>query len=49
MQWIIEQLDDGVAWPISGLIDAVAGRLDEGMVRLLVEMLVRQDLVAISV
>ena len=49
MQWIIEQLDDGAAWPISGLIDAVAGRLDEGMVRLLVEMLVRQDLVAITV
>jgi hypothetical protein len=49
MQWIVEQLDDGAPLPISRLIEAVAGRLDEGMVRLLVEMLLRQDLVAITV
>jgi hypothetical protein len=49
MQWIIEQLDDGAPLPISRLIDGVAGRLDEEMVRVLVAMLVKQDLVAIIV
>ena len=49
MQAILEQLCDGTPQPIGRVIDAVAGRLDEEMVRLLVGMLVRQDLVAISV
>jgi ribosomal protein L16 Arg81 hydroxylase len=49
MQWIIEQLDDGASLPMSRLIEAVAGQLDEGMVRMLVGMLLRQDLVAIRV
>jgi ribosomal protein L16 Arg81 hydroxylase len=49
MQWILEQLDDGTPVPIDRLIEAVAGRLDEGMVRLLLEMLVTHDLVAITV
>ena len=49
MQWILEQLDGGAPLPMSRLIEAVAGRLDEGMVRLLVAMLVKQDLVAITV
>jgi hypothetical protein len=35
--------------PISRLIEAVDGRLDEGMVRFLVDMLVKRDLVAITV
>jgi len=47
MQSIIEQLDGGAPLQISRLIEAVAGRLDEGMVRLLVGMLVKQGLVAI--
>jgi ribosomal protein L16 Arg81 hydroxylase len=47
--WIIEQLNDRAPLPMGRLIDAVAGRLDEGTVRLLLEMLVKQDLVAITV
>jgi ribosomal protein L16 Arg81 hydroxylase len=49
MQWIIEQLEEGAPLPISRLIEAVDGQLDEGTVRFLVEMLVKQDLVAITV
>jgi len=48
MQWIIEQLDDGAPRPISQVIDAVAGRLDEGMVRTLLAMLLKQDLLSIT-
>jgi ribosomal protein L16 Arg81 hydroxylase len=47
MQWIIEQLDEKTSRPISHLIDAVAGRLDEGMIRTLVGMLLKHDLIAI--
>ena len=47
MQWIIEQLDENTPRPISDLIVAVAGRLDEGMVRTLVGMLLKHDLIAI--
>jgi ribosomal protein L16 Arg81 hydroxylase len=47
MQWIIEQLDEKTPRPISHLIDAVAGRLDLGMVRTLVGMLLKHDLIAI--
>jgi hypothetical protein len=47
MQWIIEQLDEKTPRPISHLIDAVADRLDEGMVRTLVGMLLKHDLIAI--
>jgi len=47
MQWIIEQLDENTARPISHVIDAVAGRLDAGMVRTLVGMLLKHDLIAI--
>jgi ribosomal protein L16 Arg81 hydroxylase len=46
-QSILEQLADGTPQPIGRVIEAVAGRLDEAMVRLLVGMLVRQDLVNI--
>ena len=49
MQWIIEQLDEGAPLPIGRLIEAVAGRLDEGMVRMLIGMLLKQGLVAIHV
>jgi len=49
MQWIVEQLDDRVPRPMSGIIDALAGRLDEESVRMLVGMLVKEDLVAITV
>jgi hypothetical protein len=47
MQWIIEQLDEKTPRPIGDLIVAVAGRLDEGMVRTLVGMLLKHDLIAI--
>ena len=47
MQWIIEQLDEKTPRPISDLVVAVAGRLDEGMVRTLVGMLLKHDLIAI--
>jgi ribosomal protein L16 Arg81 hydroxylase len=47
-QWLLEQLCDGAPQPFGRLIDAFAGRLDEPMVRMLVGMLLRQDLVAIS-
>jgi ribosomal protein L16 Arg81 hydroxylase len=49
MRSIVEQLEDGAPLPIERLIEAVAGRLDEGMVRMLVGMLLKQDLVVISV
>jgi ribosomal protein L16 Arg81 hydroxylase len=49
IRWIIEELDEGAPVAIGRLIEAVAGRLDEGMVRLLLEMLVTHDLVAITV
>jgi hypothetical protein len=49
MQWIIEHLGDGGPLPFGGLIEAVGGRLDEGMVRMLVGMLVKEGLVTISV
>lgn len=47
MQWIIEQLDEKTPRPISRVMDAVAGRLDEEMVRTLVGMLLKHDLIAI--
>ncbi len=48
MQTILEQLCDGTPQPIGRVIDASAGRLDEPMVRMLVGMLLRQDLVTIT-
>jgi hypothetical protein len=48
MQWIIERLDDGAPVGMSELIEAVADRLDEGMVRMLVGMLLKEDLVTID-
>jgi len=47
MQWIVQQLKDGSPRPIGRLIEAVAGRLDEEMVRLLVSMLLKHGLVEI--
>ena len=47
MQWIIEQLDENTPRPIGHVMDAVAGRLDEEMVRTLVGMLLKHDLIAI--
>jgi ribosomal protein L16 Arg81 hydroxylase len=49
MLGIIEQLNDSAPLPVGRLIDGVAAQLDEGMVRLLLEMLVNEDLVAITV
>jgi hypothetical protein len=48
MQWILERLDADAPLPASRLIDDLAGRLDEEMVRLLLAMLVKENLVAIS-
>jgi ribosomal protein L16 Arg81 hydroxylase len=48
MQCVIEMLNDGSAVPISRLIEGVAGRLDEEMVCMLIGMLVRENLVAIT-
>jgi ribosomal protein L16 Arg81 hydroxylase len=48
MQWVIEQLGDGAQVPMGRLLDALEARLDEGTVRLLVAMLVKSDLAAIS-
>ncbi len=47
MQWIVEQLADGSARPFSDIVDGLAGRLDEEMIRLLVGMLVKQNLIEI--
>jgi ribosomal protein L16 Arg81 hydroxylase len=49
MKWVVEQLDDRAPRPLSGIIDGVAGRLDEEMVRVLVGLLVKESLVAITV
>jgi ribosomal protein L16 Arg81 hydroxylase len=47
MQWIIEPLDERTPLPFGRLIEAVEGRLDEEMVRMLVGMLVTQGLATI--
>ena len=47
MQWIIEQLDNNAPLPIGRLVEAVAGRIDEGMVRMLIGMLLTEGLVTI--
>jgi hypothetical protein len=49
MRAIIEQLQDSTPQPIGRLVEAVAGRLDEEMVRTLVGMLLKEGLVAIRV
>ena len=48
MQGIVEMLEGGSAVPVDRLIEGMAGRLDEEMVRMLVGMLVRENLVAIT-
>jgi ribosomal protein L16 Arg81 hydroxylase len=49
MRWIVEQLDEGAPRSIGQLIQAVDGRIDEEMVRMLVGMLLQHGLVAIHV
>jgi ribosomal protein L16 Arg81 hydroxylase len=46
---ILEHLEVGAPLPIGRLVEALAGRLDEGMVRVLVGMLVKHGLAAIRV
>lgn len=46
---IVEHLENGAPMPIGRLIEALAGRLDEEMVRMLVGMLVKHGLAAIRV
>jgi len=48
MQWVIEQLRSPAPLPMGRLVEAVAGRLDEDTVRVLVAMLVKHELVAIT-
>jgi ribosomal protein L16 Arg81 hydroxylase len=48
MRWIIDRLDAQAPLPIGRLVDAVATRLDEGMVRMLVGMLLKHGLISIS-
>jgi cupin superfamily protein len=47
-QRILEQLQPRVPRPFARIVDAVADQLDEAMVRVLLAMLVREDLVAIT-
>jgi ribosomal protein L16 Arg81 hydroxylase len=49
MRSILECLDAQAPLPIGRLMDGVATRLDEGMVRMLVGMLLKQGLISISV
>jgi ribosomal protein L16 Arg81 hydroxylase len=49
MRWVIEQLHDGSPRPAAAIIKALAGRLDEDAVRLLIGMLVKHGLVEIRV
>jgi ribosomal protein L16 Arg81 hydroxylase len=48
MQWIVDQFVNGTPLAMSQLIEGAAGRLDEEAVRLLVAMLVKQNLVTIT-
>ena len=48
MQWVIEQLQSPAPLPMGRLVEAVASRLDEDTVRLLVAMLIKHELVAIT-
>jgi cupin superfamily protein len=49
MQWIIEQLEGRAPLPMGRLVEAVQNRFDEETTRLLVAMLVKDNLVAITV
>jgi ribosomal protein L16 Arg81 hydroxylase len=48
MQWVVETLAATAPVAFGDVIDAVAGRLDEQMVRLLLAMLVKEHLLAIT-
>jgi Cupin superfamily protein len=48
MRWVIEQLQSPAPLPMGRLVEAVASRLDEETVRLLVAMLVKHELVDIT-
>jgi hypothetical protein len=48
MQWILERLDPQAPLRAGQLIDDLAPRLDEDMVRLLLAMLVKENLIAIT-
>jgi hypothetical protein len=45
---IIDQLADGTPKPIGHLLDTLTGQFDEGSVRLLVALLVKHDLIALT-
>jgi ribosomal protein L16 Arg81 hydroxylase len=48
MQWVVEALDAAAPVAVGDLVNAVAGRLDEQMVRVLLAMLVKEHLIAIT-
>jgi ribosomal protein L16 Arg81 hydroxylase len=47
MRWVVELLQKGTPVPMIDLIEALAGRLDEEMIRVLVGMLTKEGLVEI--
>jgi ribosomal protein L16 Arg81 hydroxylase len=49
MRSIVEHLENSAPMPMERLVEALAGRLDEGMVRMLVGMLLKHGLIAIRV
>ena len=48
MQWVVQELDAAAPVAVGRVIDAVAARLDEDMVRMLLAMLVKEHLLAIT-
>jgi ribosomal protein L16 Arg81 hydroxylase len=48
MRWVVEQLDDTQPRLMGHIVDTLAGRMDEGTIRMLVGMLVKENLVAIT-
>src|SRR5262245_2497569 len=48
MRIVLEALCDGTPQPMGRIIDGAGGRIDEPMARMLVGMLLRQDLVAVT-
>ena len=48
MQWVVQELDAAAPVAVGRVIDAVAARLDEDVVRMLLAMLVKEHLLAIT-
>ena len=48
MQWVVQELDAAAPVAVGQVINAVAARLDADMVRMLLAMLVKEHLLAIT-